>query len=918
MPSAARPPAWVVACAASFLAYFVLLVYCDIRRPESEGMAIGRGAAGVLVSKVSPGGAADRAGLIDGDQILRANGRRVRTRMDWSVITANFRVDEPTELQVMRGGTTRPVLLVQERTAAGHWRTREGIGVLISRAVQAFTLALGLLIIRRRPRDPVATLGAWALGVFGVFCVVLPYRIADVWRGLPPVAREALWFPFVSSLLAAPVLFSFFLSFPVRRVRSRWVWLALWTPMLAAIAPHVRYHLVSVYQPGAELPADGFLSLIIASAIYLLAAVAVVVWSYRTLSDETERRRLRILVPGTIAACVAGVGAVTGYWRGTSQLDLFGSPAIAVASLLMLLVPVLFAYTILRHRLFDLTFIVRQGVRYALARRLLLSLVPVLLVVLAADISLHRDEPIGQLVAGRASMYGLLVSGLLIAQWRRQQWLEALDRRFFRERYDAQRILRQVAGDIDRSSSLEQAAARVAAQVHLALHPTFVSVLLRRAGEDEYRRLVCVPPGEGPSALPGGGRLLGLAAVLGRPLDVSDVAEAGGVEPLPPEEAALVAASRLELLVPVATSPGATAAVLALGPRRSEEPYASEDLVLLEAIGRGLGFLLDRHTKTAASGTRFCECPRCGTCYDHGSAFCPAEGTALVATRLPRVLAGRYRMECRLGRGGMGVVYRAHDEALDREVAVKVLREELCGDRSAAERFQREARLSARFSHPHVVTIYDFGVVPDAAAFLVMELLRGRTLRQECEVSGKLEPSRVVEVLGPVCEAVGAAHRRQLVHRDLKPENVILADVDGVEIPKVLDFGIAKLTGIAEVNRHGETAVGLLIGTPHYMAPEQLRGEEARPAWDVWALGVIAYELLTGEYPVPASLAGDWGGRLPAGDSSRFAGAAHALGERQQRFFRRALAIDPAARPDTAERFRAEMEDALAAATVLP
>ncbi|RPJ75224.1 MAG: serine/threonine protein kinase, partial [Acidobacteria bacterium] len=547
-----------------------------------------------------------------------------------------------------------------------------------------------------------------------------------------------------------------------------------------------------------------------------------------------------------------------------------------------------------------------------LARRLLLSLVPLLLVVLAADIYVHRREPIGQLIGTRAAIYAVLVLALLVAQRRRHEWLDALDRRFFRERYDTSRILRQVAADIEGASTLEQAAARVAASIHVALHPTFVSVLLKRAGDNEYRRVACVPPGEGPSALPAGGRLVGLATVLGTPLEVADAAAQGDLNPLPSDEAALVAASRLELVVPVPAGPAAAAAVLALGPRRSEEPYASEALALLGSIARGLGFLLDRHTRTGPSLTTFGECPRCGTCYDHGSTLCSKEGATLVPSRLPRVFTGRYRLESRLGQGGMGVVYRAHDEALDRPVAVKVLREELVADPRSAERFQREARLSARFSHPHVVTIHDFGVLGEGRAFLVMELLHGRTLRDELAQRGRLPRGRVLQVLRPVCGAVGSAHRRQLVHRDLKPENVFLAEMDGVETPKVLDFGIAKISGMAAAAGHGETGVGLLLGTPQYMAPEQLRGEEAAPAWDLWSLAIVAYELLTGGYPVPGCRPGQPGRMaLPAGDTSRLAGVLEVLGDREHAFFRQALAIDPAGRPATAETFLAGLEVAI-------
>ncbi|RPJ71117.1 MAG: PDZ domain-containing protein, partial [Acidobacteria bacterium] len=326
MNTAPRPPAWLVACVATFLAYFVLLVCCDLDRPENEGMELEGSSAGLRVSHVEPGGPAARSGLREGDEIVRASGRVVRSRMDWSVVSANFRFDRPTRLAVLRDGAVRPIVLEQGRAAWAHWLTREGFGVILSRVVQAVSLALAILIVRRRPRESAAILGAWVLGAFGVFCVVLPYRISDVWRNLPPGVREALWLPYLSTLVLAVILFTFFLSYPYRRVRSTWVWLLVWSPMLAAAAPHARYQLASVYAPVAPPPPDGFTVLLVASFAYLVATALTVMKSYRALEEPNDRRRVRVLVAGTLLACVSGVGGVAGYWMVTGRLALFDSP----------------------------------------------------------------------------------------------------------------------------------------------------------------------------------------------------------------------------------------------------------------------------------------------------------------------------------------------------------------------------------------------------------------------------------------------------------------------------------------------------------------------------------------------------------------------------------------------------------------
>ena len=193
---------------------------------------------------------------------------------------------------------------------------------------------------------------------------------------------------------------------------------------------------------------------------------------------------------------------------------------------------------------------------------------------------------------------------------------------------------------------------------------------------------------------------------------------------------------------------------------------------------------------------------------------------------MPRTLAGRYRLERRLGRGGMGTVYAAVDIALDRTVAVKVIREEWVHNALATKRFQREARAVAGFAHPNVVTVYDYGVETGSRVFLVMEQLHGATLREELRRSGRLGPARTLDVLRGVGSAVGAAHERGFIHRDLKPENIFLVEHAGPA--KVLDFGVAKplvRVAAADPGDAPETEVGVLVGTVGYISPEQLMGD---------------------------------------------------------------------------------------------
>lgn len=217
----------------------------------------------------------------------------------------------------------------------------------------------------------------------------------------------------------------------------------------------------------------------------------------------------------------------------------------------------------------------------------------------------------------------------------------------------------------------------------------------------------------------------------------------------------------------------------------------------------------------------------------------------------------------------MGMVYEAQDLELERRIAVKLIRPELTAIGEAAARFRREAKAAASFSHSNVVTIHDFGVAEYQRAYLVMELLRGSTLRHELQRQGHLPAVRASDIMHGVCSAVDAAHRRRLLHRDLKPENIFLTNFEGAEIAKVLDFGVVK--PIASVDDGGIsnwTESGMLVGTLSYMSPEQLRGEKPAEGWDLWALAIIAYEMLAGTHPFAGLTALEikdavLGGRIP-------------------------------------------------------
>jgi serine/threonine-protein kinase len=259
------------------------------------------------------------------------------------------------------------------------------------------------------------------------------------------------------------------------------------------------------------------------------------------------------------------------------------------------------------------------------------------------------------------------------------------------------------------------------------------------------------------------------------------------------------------------------------------------------------------------------QCPKCLRQFDAGETVCPVDGTPLgaevtMADASPRptdellglVLDDKYRLDERLGEGGMGTVYRATHLLIERPVAVKVLSPRLVTDDAAKERFRREARAAGRLQHTNAVALTDFGETREGLVYLVMELLEGKPLREVLASDAPLDPARAVSLMLQISAAVEAAHEAGIIHRDLKPGNIFLVQrPDSPYIVKVLDFGIAKIADAGgEFNLNDTlTGTGVMIGTPRYMSPEQCDGAQLTPASDVYSLGVILYEMLTGQTP---------------------------------------------------------------------
>ena len=252
-------------------------------------------------------------------------------------------------------------------------------------------------------------------------------------------------------------------------------------------------------------------------------------------------------------------------------------------------------------------------------------------------------------------------------------------------------------------------------------------------------------------------------------------------------------------------------------------------------------------------------CPECGTGFGREAAFCPFDGIALKAgtwdpTRDPltdTIIDHRYEVLAPLGEGGMGTVYKVRHTTLDRMFAMKVLRRDLAADAMLAARFLQEARATAAVRHSSVVAINDFGELDDGAPYFVMELLVGETLATRMRARGLLAPREAASIACKLADALGAAHAANVVHRDLKPENVFLVGVSAgrsaADEVRIVDFGAAKIMGGSKLTRPG-----VVFGTPYYMSPEQASGQPVDARADIYSLGVLLYEMITGALPFEA------------------------------------------------------------------
>jgi hypothetical protein len=852
------------------LAFFALMLACSVSTAylllttsyssSIAGFFFKADGGRITVTSVTPG---ELQALHVGDEIVEFNEQRPsasRLRNFFVIANANT----PYNVVVRRGAETQRLTLHTQPTTM-QMRLSVYIAVLL---LPYFFQITGLIIFLLRPRDKQALLVALTFGMVGFRTTVMTLPITPFWVKLLFVLASP-----VTSLMPA-ICLHFALVFPEpSRLLKRWPHLTYWiyAPVILVSLPLRLYnHVLMAIDSDrgfdfAQSRPVGLLELVL--VIYVLASMAVLAMNYRH-SNQAARRKLRVLVAGWIVGALpvmtvtlliafeAPVSAEAYVWMG-----LF-------ATLVLLLIPISFAYAVVRHRVIPVSLIIRRSVQYVLAKNAL-RILPVLpLIGLVYSIVSNPNRSVADIVL-RSSVYfyvAALATILLGLLFRRRlgNWI---DRRFFREHYNQDQILRELIDDVKRSDSMPEMSRLVSKKVDSALHPERMYLFYR---EEDQRDLSLGYSSGGSSAdlrIPQEFELLRFMEYQGGAQDFPFPQKTN----LPGVEKDWLSSLGTNLIVPMTGTDNRLAGLFLLGQKKSEVPYTAGDRQLLETLADQIAIVYEnvrlkeridrdrrvRHEVLARVEERkinlLKECPRCGACYDSSAAVCELDGGELTLT-LPveRTIEERYRLDKLLGRGGMGAVYEALDLRLNRRAAVKILSGQLFGNSAALRRFEREAQTSARLTHPNIITVYDYGVLSTEGAYLVMELVRGQTLGAILKNQRSITPAVAADWLDQILAATGFAHDAGVIHRDLKPDNIFITD-DTRQV-KVLDFGLAKIAqpDVTSAESSPMTVPGAVMGTFGYMSPEQLTGDIVDHRTDLFSIGVIAVEMLTGRRPFAA------------------------------------------------------------------
>ncbi|MEM7582644.1 MAG: protein kinase [Acidobacteriota bacterium] len=776
-----------------YLPIFLLLVFQVFEAKKSSDKQIGitvepLGEHTQIVAVKSEGPAA-LGGLRAGDVMLEVDGRAIRSMVDYGLAAGRFERGREVDYRIHRGGEEL-TLTVSPGMAIDWWP------LLLNALLVAGFGSMGLLSIAKRPGSLPADLLYW-LFVLAAVEIAQPFQVI----GAPVLAAVTT----AAAFLLAGAQFSTMLHLAgVIPEKQRWLRRRPWViPLLYVV---------------------GFGLGTFATVTYLLEAV----WQLD-------------LLPWSFA-----------FVRGPMNRVWLLTWAILMIAFLSL--------PALRHP-------TRQGRRQA--GWVLLGALPwcLFMIVYNGLIGLGREVPAWLEVTWfwRVSLVPLPITVFIVLQM--QSMIQNT-------------LVLRLASKLQHAGSVEKISEMISRDLNLAFNTQCNYVFFRDDSNSDLTSVHSSGARVGVGNIPESFEILRLADRSGEALAFPN----GLAEDLPASEAQWLRRLRAKLIVPVMATDQHLIGLLILGEKASEEPYTDHDLEIIGALtgqialayeNIGLHFQVDEQDRVQREMlNRFedqeiflvKECSICGRCYDSSDETCAKDGAKLSLTLpIERNIDDRYRLDRVLGKGGVAVVYAARDMRLDRTVAVKVLARSAMDAPDASRRFEREAHIVAKLAHPRIITVHDFGKTRHGCAFLVMEYLEGSTMGQILRREGPYGPECAAELFDRVLDGLGAAHRRGIVHRDLKPDNVLISGVGDLNVGtgtacssvehwqegtvKLLDFGLAKFHPRSGVENSDLTMPGFVIGTLAYMAPEQLSGEEADERSDLFAVGVMVIEALSGRKP---------------------------------------------------------------------
>ena len=796
-----------------------------------------------------------------GDQVLEFNGRPLTSSSQMREFFILAEVGSPFDLVVLRDGQRQQFSLQTLPTSAG---MRLGVfsSVIL---VPLFFQLTGLLIFLLKPNDKQALLIALTFGMMGVGPTAAALPITPLWVKLV-IGFGASLRPV---MLATGFHFTLIFPEPSRFIKRfpRLPLLAYLLAFLLMLPVRVYSNYVFITNPdrGATFGLFPDTALDTLLLLYVIASLVVLIFNYRDAS-QGARRKLRVLLAGWIVGAIPTSIITLSFILDLHWFDRYVVALGLIAVFALLLIPISFAYAVLKHQVIPVRLIIRRSVQYLLAKNALRILPLLPIAHLIASVISNPNRSVADVVLGNSLYFYLLVAiAVALGLVFRRPLSDWIDRKFFREQYKQDQILRELIDDVKQSDSMPEMSKLISKKVDAALHPERMYLFYR----EEEKRDMSLGYSSGGSMqelrIPQEFELL---RFMEYHLGAQDFPFPQKTK-LPQSEKEWLAQLETKLIVPMAGTDQRLAGLMLLGQKKSEVPYTTTDRQLLETLADQIAIVYEnvrlkervdrdrriRNEVLARVESRqtnlLKECPTCRMCFDSSVQTCPSDSSELtLPLAVERTIDERYRLDKLIGRGGMGAVYEASDLRLNRKVAVKILSGQLFGNSAALRRFEREAQTSARLSHPNIITVYDYGVLSTEGAYLVMELVTGETLGTRLKREKQIAPSAAANWLEQVLSAVGAAHEAGVIHRDLKPDNIFISGGDNRI--KILDFGLAKLSQANEADEAAKSAMtnpGAVMGTFGYMSPEQLSGSQVDHRTDLFSIGVITVEMVTGRRP---------------------------------------------------------------------